>query len=88
MNILNPQGGETREKHRLTPFPYSINLPEEKMKNKLFKLMTLFVVLSTLLAACGAAPASKGPAKITVFVGFGAGSDPDSMEALKKIAEE
>jgi len=58
------------------------------MKNNLFKMMVLFVAVSTLLAACGAAPPAKGPAKITVFVGFGAGSDPDSMEALNKIASE
>jgi multiple sugar transport system substrate-binding protein len=58
------------------------------MKQKLFKLFALFVAVSMLLAACGGTPASKGPVKITVFVGFGAGSDPDSMEALKAIASE
>jgi multiple sugar transport system substrate-binding protein len=58
------------------------------MKNNLFKMLALFVAVSTLLAACGGAPAAKEPVKITIFVGFGAGSDPDSMEALKKIAEE
>src|SRR6266542_6499225 len=58
------------------------------MKNSLFKMIALFVAISTLLAACGGAPAAKGPAKISIFVGFGAGSDPDSMEALKKIADE
>jgi multiple sugar transport system substrate-binding protein len=59
------------------------------MKSNLYKMIALFVVVSTLLTACGgAAPASSEPAKITVFVGFGAGSDPDSMAALKKIADE
>src|SRR6187455_372518 len=57
-----------------------------EMKNNLYKMMALLVIVSTLLAACGGAPAAKEPAKISVFVGFGAGSDPDSMEALKKIA--
>ena len=59
------------------------------MKNNLYKMLALFVIVSTLLAACGAAaPAAAEPAKISVFVGFGAGSDPDSMEALKTIAGE
>jgi multiple sugar transport system substrate-binding protein len=58
------------------------------MKNNLFKLIVLLVMASMILAACGGQPAAKGPVKITIFVGFGAGSDPDSMEALKKIASE
>src|SRR6266545_1093751 len=55
---------------------------------KLFSLLGVLVILSMMLSACGAPAAPKGPTKVTVFVGFGAGSDPDSMEALKKIAEE
>ncbi len=58
------------------------------MKNNLFKIIASFVVISTLLAACSGLQAAKAPAKISIFVGFGAGSDPDSMEALKKIAAE
>src|SRR6266498_227459 len=58
------------------------------MKNNLFKLMTLLVLTSMLLSACGGALAAKEPVKITIFVGFGAGSDADSMEALKKISQE
>jgi multiple sugar transport system substrate-binding protein len=45
-------------------------------------------MLSLLLSACGAPATPKPPAKISVFVGFGGGTDPDSMEALKKIADE
>ena len=55
---------------------------------RLVSLASVVVLLSLLLAACGAPATAKPPVKITVFVGFGAGSDPDSMEALKKIAEE
>ena len=58
------------------------------MKDKVFKLLALFSMASMILAACGGAPASQGPVKVTIFVGFGAGSDPDSMEALKAIASE
>src|SRR6266511_6107197 len=58
------------------------------MKSNLYKMIALCVIVSTLLAACGAMSVAKEPTKVTVFVGFGAGSDPDSMEALKKIAEE
>ena len=58
------------------------------MKNKLFKLLALLVMASMLLTACGGGAAAQEPVKITVFVGFGAGSDPDSMEALNQIASE
>lgn len=55
---------------------------------KLLGLLGVLVVLSLILSACGVGLAAKEPVKITIFVGFGAGSDPDSMEALKKIASE
>jgi multiple sugar transport system substrate-binding protein len=55
---------------------------------RLIPLLSVIVMLSLLLTACGAPATPKPPVKITVFVGFGAGSDPDSMEALKKIATE
>ena len=54
------------------------------MKNNLYKMMALFVIVSTLLAACGGAPAAKEPAKISVFVGFGAGSDPELDGSTQK----
>jgi multiple sugar transport system substrate-binding protein len=43
---------------------------------------------SMTLAGCGGRPAAQEPVKVTIFVGFGAGSDPDSMDALNKIASE
>ena len=55
---------------------------------RVIPLLSVVIMLSLLLSACGAAATPKPPVKITVFVGFGAGSDPDSMEALKKIATE
>ncbi len=59
------------------------------MSKKLLKIFGLLVVASLLLAGVGCAPkAAAGPVKVTIFVGFGAGSDPDSMAALNTIAEE
>ena len=58
------------------------------MKQKIWMVLTVGLVLSMLLASCGPGKSTGGPVKVTIFVGFGAGSDPDSMEALNKIAEE
>lgn len=58
------------------------------MKNKIWIVLTILLVLSMLLTACGASKPAAGPVKVSIFVGFGAGSDPDSMAALNKIAEE
>lgn len=55
---------------------------------RVISVLSIAILLSLVLSACGAPAAPKEPVKITVFVGFGAGSDPDSMEALKKIAAE
>jgi multiple sugar transport system substrate-binding protein len=41
-----------------------------------------------LFSACTPKTGGNAPVKITIFVGFGAGSDPDSMEALNAIAGE
>lgn len=58
------------------------------MMKKLFNVLSFLIAASMLLTACGGTAATSGPVKVTIFVGFGAGSDPDSMEALNKIAEE
>jgi multiple sugar transport system substrate-binding protein len=58
------------------------------MLKKLSKFAGLLVILSMLLAATGCGPKAAGPVTITIFVGFGAGSDPDSMAALDAIAAE
>jgi multiple sugar transport system substrate-binding protein len=70
------------------------------MKNKLFKLLSLFVLLSTILAACGEAgtptkqaPAVEAPpagtkAKVTIFVGLGTGTDPDQIAMQDALAEK
>jgi multiple sugar transport system substrate-binding protein len=82
--------------------PFPILNQEEKliMKKKVFGLTGLIMIASMLLTACGGGlaatqataptepPASAEPVKVVIFVGFGAGSDPTSMEALNKIAEE
>lgn len=57
------------------------------MTRRIFNPLAVFMLVSLLLAACGA-KAPSGPVKVTIFVGFGAGNDPDSMAALNKIAEE
>jgi multiple sugar transport system substrate-binding protein len=54
---------------------------------RLYPFFALFLAAVLLLTAC-ASKAPSEPVKITIFVGFGAGSDPDSMAALNKIAEE
>ncbi len=41
-----------------------------------------------LFTACAPKATVTEPVKITIFVGFGAGSDPDSMAALNTIAGE
>jgi multiple sugar transport system substrate-binding protein len=73
-----------------SPVFYQPNLiPEEQMKNKLFKMFALFVVASMLLAACGAktaAPAEK--VKVVIFVGMGTGTDPDQVTAQNKLADQ
>jgi multiple sugar transport system substrate-binding protein len=62
------------------------------MKTRLWPVVSLLVILSMVLAACGAGAAQPttpaAPAKITIFVGFGAGSDPDSMTKLNALADE
>ena len=48
------------------------------MKKNLFRVLSLFVLVSLFLASCGgAAPATQAPAekqKVTIFVGFGTGT--------------
>jgi multiple sugar transport system substrate-binding protein len=59
------------------------------MKNKTWLVLTALLILGMFASACGPAkPAAGEPVKVSIFVGFGAGSDPDSMEALNKIAGE
>jgi multiple sugar transport system substrate-binding protein len=51
----------------------------------------VFAVLMAVLmviTACTPKSVATEPVKITIFVGFGAGSDPDSQEALNAIAGE
>ena len=55
------------------------------------RLYTFFALLMTVLmlfTACTSKSGGNEPVKITIFVGFGAGSDPDSQEALNAIAGE
>lgn len=70
------------------------------MKNQMLKLLSLFVLLSLILAACGGAatptkeaPAVKAPpagekAKVSIFVGFGTGTDPDQVAAQEELAKK
>ncbi len=58
------------------------------MLKKLTKYAGLLVILSMLLAGTGCGAKQAGPVTVTIFVGFGAGSDPDSMDALNTIAGE
>ena len=63
------------------------------MKKNLFNVLTLLVVASVVLSACGAgapaateAPAEK--AKVVIFVGFGTGTDPDQVTAQEALAKK
>ncbi|HSL41948.1 MAG TPA: extracellular solute-binding protein [Anaerolineales bacterium] len=62
------------------------------MKHRLFNLLTLLVLTSLFLTACGgAAPATQAPAekqKVTIFVGFGTGTDPDQVAAQEALAKK
>lgn len=62
------------------------------MKKNLFHVSTLLVLISLLLTACGgAAPATQAPAekqKVTIFVGFGTGTDPDQVAAQEALAKK
>lgn len=55
------------------------------MKRKLFSILTLLVLASVLLSACGAAPAEK--VKVVIFVGMGTGTDPDQVDAQNQLAQ-
>jgi multiple sugar transport system substrate-binding protein len=58
------------------------------LRKRLYQVFALIMVGLMLLTACTPKTAGNAPVKITIFVGFGAGSDPDSMAALNTIAGE
>jgi multiple sugar transport system substrate-binding protein len=62
------------------------------MKKNLFTVLTLLVLASVLLTACGgvapATQASAEPQKVTIFVGFGTGTDPDQVAAQEALAKK
>ena len=57
-------------------------------RKRLYQVFALFMACLMLFTACAPKTGVNGPVDITIFVGFGAGSDPDSMAALNTIAEE
>lgn len=50
--------------------------------------LALLLIILLAMPACGPKSTGEKATKIIIFVGFGAGSDPDSMEALNQIASE
>ncbi|HEX9388508.1 MAG TPA: hypothetical protein VF918_19440, partial [Anaerolineales bacterium] len=62
------------------------------MKNNLFKVLTLIVLTSMLLAGCGGnVAATQAPAekvKVVIFVGMGTGTDPDQVDAQNQLAQK
>jgi len=65
------------------------SVKEETMLSKrLYPFFAIFMAGLLLFTGCAPKPVSNEPVKITIFVGFGAGSDPDSMAALNTIAAE
>jgi multiple sugar transport system substrate-binding protein len=57
-------------------------------KNLIYRIFGLMIVFVLLMTACTRAGTGNEPVTITIFVGFGAGSDPDSMAALNEIAAD
>ena len=57
-------------------------------KKRLYTVFALFMAGLMLLTACTPKVVVNTPVKITIFVGFGAGSDADSQVSLNKIAAE
>ncbi len=55
---------------------------------RVYKIFAILMAGLMLLSACTPKATVTEPVKITIFVGFGAGSDPDSMAALNTIAGE
>ena len=61
------------------------------MKKNLIQLLTLLVLTSLVLSACGAGAATQAPAekaKVVIFVGFGTGTDPDQVAAQEALAKK
>ena len=68
------------------------------MKSKLLWFISLMIVASLVLASCGtpakATPGQDQPTtapvvekkKVTIFVGFGTGTDPDQVKAQEELA--
>jgi ABC-type glycerol-3-phosphate transport system substrate-binding protein len=57
-------------------------------KKRFYPLFAIFMAGLMLFSACTTKSGGNTVTKITAFVGFGAGSDPDSMAALNTIAGE
>lgn len=58
------------------------------IRKRLYPIFALLMVGMLLLSACTPKTGGNAPVKITIFVGFGAGSDSDSMAKLNTIASE
>jgi multiple sugar transport system substrate-binding protein len=58
------------------------------LRKRISIFFSLVMAVSMVITACTPKPVVTEPVKITIFVGFGAGSDPDSQEALNAIAGE
>jgi ABC-type glycerol-3-phosphate transport system substrate-binding protein len=61
------------------------------MKNNLFKLIALLALASMVLSGCGGVAATQAPAekaKVTIFVGFVTGTDPDQVAAQEALANK
>ena len=58
------------------------------MKKSFFRTLAFLVLVSMLLTACGAGGASGEKAKVTIFVGFGTGTDPDQVTAQEALAKK
>lgn len=57
-------------------------------RKRISMVFAVFMAVLMVVTACTPKSVATEPVKITIFVGFGAGSDPDSQEALNAIAGE
>ena len=65
------------------------------MQTKRWRMVLLTLVWLLIMSACGATtggdatgPASGDPVKVTIFVGFGTGTDPQQVTAQEELAKK
>ena len=55
---------------------------------KLMYILSLLIITSMVLTACGAGPAASGPVELRWFVGLGTGTDPEQQAVQQEVVDE